>query len=340
MQVFFIRGEKKSQIAIPLTMVTRPYDCCALDTVEALTARANALLRGVAPLKPRPIHDLFALLFCSEAHREHFLAMRLDKYHPAASIYTLHFTALQYRKTPISEGQAYLLESLIDGKCCATYVFKEHHLESRLVQCEHQYKIPWNGSGKREQIAYLRDDSHYFSVPPTFFVDFTEIGLALGSLQYYEAEALKLDPFYTYPERELRRLALHCLEIVQLDPHSGNFLQIAGKLIPIDCGMSFPEEFCQFATPCAIRLSPGPYSEEEKEHIHELSDDAELLRAHHFSEKAIRLHCTVIAALKRAIEPPEIELSDLLSKFYGGGHRAGVCFFPKELNPFLTKAIA
>lgn len=108
----------------------------------------------------------------------------------------------------------------------------------------------------KEVAAYLLDDTGFYSVPKTILVDirhpiFLTNGKSVkrGSLQQYvENDGSSWDiGSSVFPTREVHKIGILDLQIMNLDRHGGNILfreteNGSYNLIPIDNGFSFPDD--------------------------------------------------------------------------------------------------
>ncbi|MBI2742676.1 MAG: hypothetical protein HYX48_02015 [Chlamydiales bacterium] len=216
-------------------------------------------------------------------------------------------------------NQARLLRC--SNSCQGEYVFKSRSLLE-------SFGVPSSEGAKREQLAFLMDEGHVACVPPTFYVDFTQFGLGVGSVQHYEASTapLERDRFHMKDESlqdDLRIIRIFNLMILNLDAFSHNILITdrslgARRCISIDHGYSLPERLAG-GPPRGDLCGEAPFSEKERLYIRSLSQERTLalLTKHKIHPDAIQMQQAMLQTLKAAVETPGVTLFHLSTLFYG-----------------------
>ena len=179
--------------------------------------------------------------------------------------------------------------------------------------CETQLKAGFTpGEGYlREICAYQMDHAGFAGVPRTVFAEVSGERLGLGSnevagsFQHFVTHGSSSwdSPPGAYSGKDVRRIALLDLRLLNCDRHGGNILvgSDARTLTPIDHGYVLPTsledlDFEWLMWPQAKQ----PFTEEEKEYILALcaDDDAAVLRGCGVGEDAVELMRLALCALQ------------------------------------------
>lgn len=306
-------------------------------------SKTQELFYGVDPLLPKQITRIYKLMFLQEHLESIFKNCLEDKYHVALHVHLLFHTLIsinniQADDAPMSSNEALFLKAIINNKVIRTYVYKP-------TQLRESFGVPSKEGAKREQLAYLLDEDHFAGVPPTFFVDFSKVGLKVGSVQYYEHNCVSLDSINSINNKvdilALRRIILHDLIIVNLDVSYKNVLIKNKQPIPIDHGYCLPSQLFSKPTPGGFTSFDAPLTEQEKIHIQHLCQEniSTLLFKHKIDEPAIRLQHIMLQILKCALDiSPAPSLNKIVDFLYSGpevgGGWSGIpyhCLFPTKL---------
>lgn len=306
---------------------------------SSLLTRAEKLLHRKDPLLPEEIISLY-----EEFVKEGFsIENYSDKFHVATQVYRLYSTVMGLKKglkeerpTGKSSNGALLLTGKVGEVAQTTFVYKKTALLEGKT-----FSVPDNGGAKREQLAYLLDKNHFAKTPPAFYVDFTSLGLFVGSLSYFEEgtisyeeateifdeEALEFKKV-NVDETSVRKSVIHAIQLFHLDPGANNFLvpketedlrQNIRQCTLIDFGYTLPEDLFVYARklPFERDILASPFTSEECMHIRRIDSEetAALLISHGISEKAVNIHKIAVKLLKAAVEKGGT-LNDVVNRIY------------------------
>lgn len=187
------------------------------------------------------------------------------------------------------------------------------------------FGIPFSETPQREVLAYILDQG-FAKVPETFLITFPNVGI--GSAQKF-IPAKELDMVADQSqidEISLRRVGIHHLHILQMDPDVKNILvNEEGIAFPIDHGYSLPQAlnaqgptdsaflFNKRLRECALK----PFLSDESAYIMGLDEikEGRLLKEYGLSDEAVSIHNSTIKVLKKGLLKG-LTLFDLSVIFY------------------------
>lgn len=170
------------------------------------------------------------------------------------------------------------------------------------------------GKGCSREVAAYQIDAGWSRIPPTVMINISvgrgvEIGSAQlflkNSVSMYNSEARHKIESSTNFKRELRRIAIQDIRMLNGDRHSGNILINDGHLNPIDQGSAFPYNaaWLKFQWMAYSDILSETLEKDELDYIQNINieRDSDILRSLNFQPAAIARNQLATLLLKECI---------------------------------------